>query len=298
MKLSSQILATLPGFILLFNRVVNAFEYEYPTYRFRPWTELTKGEKKAARDLGYNQASWNLPGTADVEYYAWYIHQDYYGDYDDYYPDRDFLDSAETLGFVDRVVDGVTQSAEDIWDCWQNHYYSYVWAELVEYDLDSYAEDLGWNENKWDDDDLEDEDKPASETKYWEELTDDEKTAALGFCYTQKIWDYQSLPYCLDSEQDAKVGKNLRSCHWVSENASRCNINKKGLLSIHCSNTCGSCDTYGCTDSESKFYWGEKSNGKILYKNCKYIDRKKKCDAKDGISKLTCPETCDLDGCV
>lgn len=285
MKLSNQVLTTLSGLTLLLTSSINAFDVEYPEYRFRPFSELSKKQKKAAKDLGYTEASWDTPLTADVEYSAWYIHQGYYDDYETYYPKRDFDASAAKLGFVDTE----DNTAEDIWDCWQNHYYSYDWAELVEYDLDSYASALGWTETTWDAEDLADDDTPESETKFYGELSNEEKTGALGLCYTQKIWDYTSLPFCMDSPQPHKNGK---TCDWVSEDVSRCT----GGWPKHCSNTCGSCDTSGCEDSPFKFYWSTNAKGKVLFKNCKWVLKKKKC--KPSKSKLTCPQGCGLEGCV
>ena len=42
----------------------------YPGYRYTPFIELNNDNQAAAYDLGYNDASWDLPGTNDFEWYG------------------------------------------------------------------------------------------------------------------------------------------------------------------------------------------------------------------------------------
>eukprot|EP00553_Chaetoceros_curvisetus_P003989 CAMPEP_0204621656 /NCGR_PEP_ID=MMETSP0717-20131115/7305_1 /ASSEMBLY_ACC=CAM_ASM_000666 /TAXON_ID=230516 /ORGANISM="Chaetoceros curvisetus" /LENGTH=327 /DNA_ID=CAMNT_0051636115 /DNA_START=341 /DNA_END=1321 /DNA_ORIENTATION=+ len=211
---------------------VNAFDVEpYPEFRFRPYNELTTGQKSAALALGYTPETWNQPGATDIEYISWWynVNMDYYdwdGDGEYYEPNPAFLNAAKTLGFVG-------DSAEDVWDCWQNHYSYYEWSELVQWDIASSFEALGWTEAKWNEEDLT---PPTSESKKYSQLTGAEKTAASALCYTQKIWDYEVLPFCLD-----KKGTVLgNTCHDMSLRIPKCFANKANWK--HCPNTCGACD--------------------------------------------------------
>lgn len=70
-----------------------------------------------------------------------------------------------------------------------NHYGSYDWAELVDLEMDGYASTLGWSQANWDGED----DPPLSDGKKWDDLTDEEKTAADRFCYFYESWDGSPL---------------------------------------------------------------------------------------------------------
>lgn len=268
-----------------------AFDVEpYPNFRFREFWELTDAEKSAATELGYTYETWNQPGSlyepGGVEYLSWWYltNMDYYdkdqdGNY--YEPTPGFVQAAETLGFVG-------QNKEDIWDCWMNHYGSYAWTDIVEYDLESYMTTLGWNEAKWTGTDTV---PPDADSKLFNELTDVEKTAALGICYTQKLWDYKALPYCKDASKPIKQNKKNRSCDWVSKNFKRCN-NLNGEFLKHCSNTCGVCDSHKCQETKRKFLHKTSDTGTKIYKKCNFVgtNTATRC-AKRGF-QLTCPATC------
>ena len=120
MKLSNKALTTLSGLSLLLISRVNAFDVEYPEYRFRPYSELSNKQQKAAKKLGYTEESWNLPLTADIEYYDWYTLQNELDEYEDYYPT--FAQNVEKLGFVD----GEDNTAEDIWVSNGNNYFYFT----------------------------------------------------------------------------------------------------------------------------------------------------------------------------
>ena len=102
----------------LFLHCAIAFDVEYPKLRFSEFSSLTAEQKVAAKTLGYDETSWNHPGTADVEYFSWwYLAIDYYdkdkdGEY--YEPNTEFLDAAKTLGYVDTSYKG---EGEDLWVC-------------------------------------------------------------------------------------------------------------------------------------------------------------------------------------
>ena len=73
-------------------------QIEYPFYRFRLWADLTNTIRTAAEGLGYNQATWENPGTESVEGSAWWALSE----------ERKEL--AGTIGFE-----------EFVWDCYVNH---------------------------------------------------------------------------------------------------------------------------------------------------------------------------------
>lgn len=302
----SKKITLLAGAVALYAMQVqtaNAFDVPYPNIRFKEYWQLTDEQKNAASTLGYTQETWDQPGSEDFEYLSyWYMeNQDYYdhdGDQDYYEPNPTFKPAAEKLGFVgDQGIDQ--------WDCWQSHYYSYSWDDLVEYDIASFYEVLGWNQEKWDAEDLAEADEPATSSKMFYELSPAEKTAAVTVCYTQKLWDYDPLPFCKDSPHalEALVEKGnpkYRTCHWMSKNLNRCD-NRGGNFSKHCPNTCGSCNWNKCEQvNNMRFFWNRrKSDDKILYRKCKFVAKgntKQKC-RRYGI-KETCPKTCGVPGCA
>lgn len=210
-------------------RITHAFDVPYPSYRFRDFSTLTSEEMEAAKALGYDEESWNHPGTAEIEYESWWmIENDYYdydkdGNTDEPHPIQ--FDAATTLGFE-----------EEGWDCWQNHYNSYPWEELTWYELDIYWGALGWTEDLWDNYYYYDEEElPASNEKYWDELSTEEKTAALHLCYTQKLWDDETLPFCEDSTTSV-------DCDWFGDDLDHERCLTSDRLSRKCRNTCGTCD--------------------------------------------------------
>jgi len=214
-------------FLLLAN-FANSFNVDYPTFRFREYSELSLEQKNAAASLEYNERTWNQPGTADVEYMSWR------SNVTNQFPE--FRNATKILGF-----DG--NESVDVWDCWINHYNDYAWDELVQNDIVSFYIILGWTAESWD----ETIPEPASNSKYFEELTDKEQTAALAVCYTQKLWDGESLPFCLDSQTRVDC---IDECDWVSKDISRCNLGE-GAFWDFCPNTCGSCPDHDDTETSS-----------------------------------------------
>uniref|UniRef100_A0A7S3Q2A0 ShKT domain-containing protein n=1 Tax=Chaetoceros debilis TaxID=122233 RepID=A0A7S3Q2A0_9STRA len=275
------------GILSLFAQSINAFDVEpYPELRFRDYNELKPEEKEAAAVLGYSNAeSWSKLGTADAEGWSWWYNanRDYY-DYNEngnYYEENPtFIPAATTLGFT-----------EDVWDCWINHYGSYEWEDLKKYDITSFYRKLGWTKDKWNEIDTV---LPDTEGKSFAELSTEEKTAAVTVCYTQKIWDKEMLPFCVDSPRPILVGgKQERSCDWVSRNLSRCK-NKKGEFSKHCPNTCGTCDINECAQTKLKVLWHQKGETKVFKKCAQGLlgKGKKERNCKKQWVRNVCPATC------
>ncbi|KAL7517547.1 hypothetical protein ACHAWX_002466 [Stephanocyclus meneghinianus] len=139
------------------------FPYEKPAKRYTPWQSLSSADQSTAESsLGYTPITWNVPALDPVEQFGWWQFTDAQ------------KSGAQSLGLN-----------EDQWDCFINHYTSYTWAELVQYDLSSAYETLGWSENSWEGNAA----TPASESKWWGQLTESEKEAANQLCYFQDNWN-------------------------------------------------------------------------------------------------------------
>ena len=139
-----------------------------PRTRFLAWSLLSTDQMQIASDMGYAEDTWNLLGSSDVEHLTFYVLDN---------PQRK---AAQSLGMT----------TEDIWDCHINHYHGYFWSDLVESSLDQYYSALGWTKANWE----EGSRWPASESKYWESLSSDERSAAMQLCYTEEIWDEVPIP--------------------------------------------------------------------------------------------------------
>jgi len=279
------IVAALGALSCIGLQTATAFEVEYAAIRMTPWINLTSAQKLAASNLGYTEKEWNNPGTEESEKATWdnsktadYYDKDGDGNYEDVVP---FEVYASQLGFTG-------ENAEDMWDCWVNHY-NYYWEDIVDYGLLPAITALGWTEEMWNSDGAL---KPKSDDLDWWELSTAEKTAAVVFCYVKPLWDEKSLwDMCDDSPRDFRLNKKAqKSCDWVSQDLARCNLKKNGLFT-HCRNTCGSCDDK-CWNSSLKWKLKVKKN-KTIFKRCKYTEKNKvkKC-SKPGM-KETCPEQCD-----
>ena len=70
-----------------------------------------------------------------------------------------------------------------------NHYNGLDWGDLDEWGVLEYVKVLGWTAESWD----ETKNPPASEDKYWDDLSETEKSAADGLCYFAELWDQSPL---------------------------------------------------------------------------------------------------------
>jgi len=134
--------------------------------RLTAWNALRTTEQNAASQLGYNECSWNIFYTNDIEDKPW--------------SDLSFMQItlATSLGFD-----------ENSWDCWQNHYGSYTWSELQLKGVAKCYEDLGWSESAW----LGLTTQPDTDTKLFSALTNSEKDAAECLCFPEPVWDQEVL---------------------------------------------------------------------------------------------------------
>mmetsp|Transcript_11286 Transcript_11286/g.22555 ORF Transcript_11286/g.22555 Transcript_11286/m.22555 type:complete len:373 (+) Transcript_11286:228-1346(+) len=141
----------------------NTFPLEKPEVRYTPWQDLDPVVQNIAETkLGYTPVTWNVHGLADIERLGWWQMT----------PDQE--EGAKAIGFN-----------EETWDCFIHHYSSYLWSEIVDYNYVDHFRNLGWTESSWNGND----ELPATEAKWWGQLTDDEKKAANGLCYFEDNWN-------------------------------------------------------------------------------------------------------------
>ena len=153
---------------LLFLLSVSANAVNYPFWRYVPWTHLSyEGQYVAVEYMGYNESTWDVPGTADVEKKTWV--QLY----------RRPLEAAEVLGLT----------SGDQWDCYINHYFGYDWNSLQMQGLDRPFEALGWTQDSWEGS----APPPATMSAMWADLTPAEISAATQVCYFEQIWDKKNI---------------------------------------------------------------------------------------------------------
>lgn len=80
-------------------------EFPFPEFRYVPWLLIdTEDQNKAQQALLYNEATWNIPGTAPIEEMWWAG-----------------LDASQQRAATEI---GFDVEGEEVWDCYQNHYSS------------------------------------------------------------------------------------------------------------------------------------------------------------------------------
>ena len=141
------------------------FPYVKVKQRYVEWESLPSDVRMmAGKSLMYNKTSWNDLGTAVIENKGW-------GDLTGYQQSDAIL-----IGFYDRT-----------WDCFQNHYSAYEWDSIETTGL--YAlQILGWNTTSW-----VTKIEPSSYNNTWEQLSEDEKSAATELCFFEDTWNGSTL---------------------------------------------------------------------------------------------------------
>ena len=172
-KTSSSVLLllTLGGVDALSKKQVHLDDEQYPAFRYVPWSDLSSDFVEQAKSLGYQESTWNTPGTARVEKRA----------YEDL--NKRETEAAVALGFTDK----------NVWDCYMNHYDDYDWDELDTAGVQYYFELLGWTEARWSENGDDDTTADFMWDKDWTELDAAQQTAARQLCFQQETWDGVSL---------------------------------------------------------------------------------------------------------
>lgn len=142
----------------------DTFPFDTPTFRYRPFHELdTTSQNIAEEKLGYMEVTWNNHGLNSVEKSGW----------DGLTSNQ--RDGASLLGYT-----------VDQWDCFINHYEGFSWDDLADKGVQEHYQGLGWTRAHWEHtaDTI-----VYTESRWWGQLTDNEKRAANGLCYFKENWD-------------------------------------------------------------------------------------------------------------
>jgi hypothetical protein len=143
-------------------------ELFFPDFRYLTWEELDMESETNALILDYNETTWNLPGTNDIELKSYFsINLTF---------PEEHITAVDDLGFN-----------EETWDCWINHYMDYDWDELEFYNISESSELLGWDQSSWESGNP--EDWPDTEMTAWVNLTASEQFGAMELCYFEELWD-------------------------------------------------------------------------------------------------------------
>mmetsp|Transcript_20892 Transcript_20892/g.45291 ORF Transcript_20892/g.45291 Transcript_20892/m.45291 type:complete len:652 (+) Transcript_20892:286-2241(+) len=168
-EVSDELFSTLPTNTTSASTVTtttssDSFPYLLPAIRYQPFSQLDESSQTIAKSqLHYTPVTWDVHEFAPIEEKGWRE------------LDPDEKDGALRLGF-DR----------DMWDCFIDHYTSFFWDELNEMsDVKRHLKDLGWTRDNWGSR----LGNPVYETKWWHQLTNDERLAASGICYFEENWN-------------------------------------------------------------------------------------------------------------
>jgi len=156
------------------------FPYPMPEFRYKPWSELDSVAQNTASGLmNYTQDTWNEPGLLLAERNTFLN-----------LPGEQREGAAE-LGFYSHT-----------WDCFMNHYEAYYWSSFHN-DLQVAIETLGWTEEMWTSDDS--DVGPESESRFWVDLTPEEKAAATRLCYFEETWNRVPVTEWYDYEKQQQT---------------------------------------------------------------------------------------------
>lgn len=121
--------------------------------------------------------TWNVPGTGRIEKESF---------------DKIIRDSKKKNTTVAQTL-LIMGWTPDMYDCYINHYTSYSWEDLEEKTgTVQYWADLGWNSTTWGGRGP-DRSLPPTANMAWNELSEQEKQAAINLCYFEELWDMTPL---------------------------------------------------------------------------------------------------------
>jgi len=142
-----------------------AFPFPKVKQRYVQWVEQPADARRMAGDtLFYNKTTWNNLGTAEIEKRSWEELTEHQ------------KSDAVSLGFYHRT-----------WDCFLNHYRSYVW-ENIDRDSQDALQVLGWSKESW-----EEKDVSPSYDNEWSRLSEKEQSVAAVLCFFEDNWDGNTL---------------------------------------------------------------------------------------------------------
>lgn len=142
--------------------------WDLPIVRLTVWADLTPAQQRHATTLGYNETTWDNPGTAEVEtsYIRW-----------------------ETLTAGNQTAAEALGINEFYWDCLIQHYDNYKWTELEAQGVKVYYEALNWDYPSWHGIIA----PPSSATKTFQQLGAGQKRAAKQLCFLPELYPNGTL---------------------------------------------------------------------------------------------------------
>lgn len=157
---------------------VSPDEMVEPAIRQTPWDSIGATSQGHAQVLGYDKATWNRPGTADVEDQSWFELTD------------EQRAAAVQLGFEQTT-----------WDCYMNHFQDFWWEDLQQRPLNVATEYavLGFNQKSWDTGAA-----PEASKGDWADLSNAQKLAMQKLCWTEQLWQETA-----ELSNPANTGKDL-----------------------------------------------------------------------------------------
>jgi hypothetical protein len=141
---------------------------EFPNFRYLQWAYMDSTELAQAFSLGYNEDTWNLPGTNPLELIGF---------------------SGQGNGQEELLALGFTAAS---WDCFVNHYQYFEWDGLGNRGVQQYYTTLGFTEATWINRDVT---VPDAFDTPWEDLSTEHQAAAEQLCYFLDTWDKMNLIY-------------------------------------------------------------------------------------------------------
>ncbi|KAL7428640.1 hypothetical protein ACHAXH_001893 [Discostella pseudostelligera] len=132
---------------------VNPYPCAIPKIRYVPWSKLTDDTRQIVSLLGYDSSSWDYKSPVVVE-------------------DAPFkaFDESQKRAALFIGID------ECVWDCFFNHYKAYSTEELAQLGLDGHVPTMH-----------------KMQSKYWKDMSDEEKQTATKFCYFEEVWNGEAL---------------------------------------------------------------------------------------------------------
>lgn len=134
------------------------------------WSDLyAEGVQAYFSVLGYSADNWNTGPAPDVDSLPW----------EKLNPAQ--KSAARGLCYIEETWE---DTKLDDWDCSVENFNSYTWEELKEIRVQSYFVLLGWDHDSW----RGTTPRPESDAKDWDELTNEEQSAAMHLCFDKEEW--------------------------------------------------------------------------------------------------------------
>ncbi|CAB9522379.1 expressed unknown protein [Seminavis robusta] len=139
------------------------FPWSLPLTRLTVWEALSAVEQTHATTLGFNESTWNSPGTAAIE---------------------TSFDSFDELSAANKSAAEGLGIDEFFWDCLIQHYSNRGWNQLQALGVQDYFLTLDWTFASWHDI----VPPPATDSMSFADLTMEQQEAAEQLCYLPETY--------------------------------------------------------------------------------------------------------------